>query len=97
MSYENGLLTVKLSADTFCRSAAVDIESFKTPFSDNYFDLLPNEEKIITVKTDKEYTENDVTVKSLCDVAVKGNSLKSKIFRLKFAVKPENIANSVWN
>lgn len=96
VSYENGLLTVKLSADTFCRSVMVDIENFKTPFSDNYFDLLPGEEKVITVKTDKEYDENDVTVKSLCDVPIKGNSLKSSLFRMKFAVKPENIANSVW-
>ena len=74
----------------------VDIENFRTPFSDNYFDLIPGEEKVITVKTDKEYKESDVAVKSLVDVPIKGNSLKSKIFRMKFAVKPENIANSIW-
>ncbi len=96
VSYDNGLLTVKLCADTFCRSVMVDIENFRNPFSDNYFDLLPGEEKIITVETDKAFDENDVKVKSLCDVKIKGNSLKSKLFRLKFAVLPENIANSVW-
>ena len=68
----------------------VDIPDFRTPFSDNYFDLLPNEEKIITVKADKLY---DVTVKSLADIPVKGSKLKTALYRTKFFVEPENLAN----
>ncbi len=90
VSYENGEITVKLISPVFCRSVMVDISDFKTPFSDNYFDLLPNEEKIITVKADKLY---DVTVKSLADIPVKGSKLKTALYRAKFFVEPENLAN----
>jgi hypothetical protein len=90
VSYENGEITVKLLSPVFCRSVMVDIENFREPFSDNYFDLLPNEEKIVTVKADKMY---DVTVKSLADIPVKGSKFKTALFRTKFFVEPENLAN----
>lgn len=93
VSYENGELKIKLISPVFCRSVMVEIENFSTPFSDNYFDLLPNEEKIITVKADKEYK---VTVKSLADIPVKKSKLKANLYRLKFALEPENIANWFW-
>ena len=88
--YENDEIVVKLVSPVFCRSVMVDIEDFREPFSDNYFDLLPNEEKIITVKADKEYA---VTVKSLSDIPLKGSKLKTNLFRAKFFVEPENLAN----
>ena len=90
VSYENGELKIKLISPVFCRSVMVDIPDFCIPFSDNYFDLLPNEEKNITVKADKKY---DVTVKSLADVPVKASKLKVSIFRTKFFFEPENLAN----
>lgn len=93
VSYENGELKIKLVSPVFCRSVMVDIADFSTPFSDNYFDLLPNEEKIITVEADREY---EVTVKSLADISVKKSKLKANAYRLKFALEPENIANWFW-
>lgn len=93
VSYENGELKIKLISPVFCRSVMVDIPDFRTPFSDNYFDLLPNEEKIITVKADKEY---EVTVKSLADIPVKNSKIKTLAYRTKFFVEPENLANWFW-
>mgnify|MGYP003294124728 CR=1 FL=1 len=93
VSYENGELKIKLISPVFCRSVMVDIEDYRTPFSDNYFDLLPNEEKIITVKADREY---EVTVKSLAEIPVKDSKLKTAIYRAKFFVEPENLANWFW-
>jgi beta-mannosidase len=90
VSYENGEVVIKLKSPVFCRSVMVDIPDFKTPFSDNYFDLLPNEEKIVTVKADKKYA---VTVKSLADIPVKGSKFKTALYRTKFFVEPENLAN----
>ena len=90
VSYENGEIVVKMKSPVFCRSVMVDIEDFREPFSDNYFDLLPNEEKVVKVKADKEYK---VTVKSLADIPVKGSKLKTNLFRAKFFVEPENLAN----
>ena len=51
---------------------------------------IPNEEKVVKVKADKEYK---VTVKSLADIPVKGSKLKTNLFRAKFFVEPENLAN----
>lgn len=93
VSYENGVLTVKLLSPVFCRSVMVDIKDFPTPFSDNYFDLLPNEEKVITVEAD---SLKDVTVKSLADVEVKKDKKAVKLYRLKFALEPLNIGNWFW-
>ena len=90
VSYENGEIIVKMKSSVFCRSVMVDIEDFKEPFSDNYFDLLPNEEKVVRVKADKEY---NVTVKSLGDISVKGSKIKTLAYRAKFFVEPENMAN----
>ncbi|MBQ8765685.1 MAG: glycoside hydrolase family 2 protein [Clostridia bacterium] len=90
VTYENDEIVVKLLSPVFCRSVMVDIPDFRTPFSDNYFDLLPNEEKIITVKADKLY---NVTVKSLADIPVKGSKLKTALYRTKFFIEPENLAN----
>jgi beta-mannosidase len=90
VSYENGEIIVKMVSPVFCRSVMVDIENFREPFSDNYFDLLPNEEKIVKVKADKEY---NVTVKSLGDVPVKGSKIKTLAYRAKFFIEPENMAN----
>ena len=92
---ENGLL-LHLKANTFCRSVMVDIRGETAPFSDNYFDLLPNTEKSITLHTQKTYTEKDIHVQSLYDIPVQKNSLSEKLFRLKFALQPLNIGNWFW-
>lgn len=92
----DGGLKITLSSPAFCRSVMVDIEGLSTPFSDNYFDLIPNEEKVITVMTDKSYSDADVKVKSLADVPVKDSRLAANAYRAKFAVEPENLANWFW-
>ena len=93
VEFENGELKIKLISPVFCRSVMVDIENFNEPFSDNFFDLLPNEEKIITVKADKLY---DVTVKSLADIKVDKSKFRTWSYRTKFFLEPENLANWVW-
>ncbi len=95
VSYANGEITVKMISPVFCRSVMVDIADFRNPFSDNYFDLLPNEEKIVTVKSDADLSAK-VTVKSLADIPVKASKLKTNIYRGKFFVEPENLANWFW-
>ncbi len=95
VSYNNGVLTVKLVSSEFCRSVMVDISGFKTPFSDNYFDLLPGEEKTVTVKTDSDLS-NCVTVKSLADIPLKGTKIKNILYRTKFFFEPENLQRWYW-
>ncbi len=89
-------LTIRLLSPVFCRSVMVDIENEREPFSDNYFDLLPGEEKVITLKTQKPYSAEAVTIKSLADIPVKADKRKAKLFRFKFALEPLNIGNWIW-
>ena len=87
---EGDEIEVTVSSDIFARLVRIESSISTLPFSENYFDLLPNEEKNIIVKADKKY---DVTVKSLADVPVKASKLKVSIFRTKFFFEPENLAN----
>ena len=41
------------------------------------------------------YKEYKVTVKSLADIPVKGSKFKTALYRTKFFVEPENLANPV--
>ncbi len=95
VSYENGEIKIKLSSPVFCRSVMVDIPDFKTPFSDNYFDLLPNEEKIIRVKSDVDLSQK-VNVKSLGDIPVKTSKTRNFAYRTKFFFEPENLQRWYW-
>lgn len=96
ISYNKENMIISLKSNTFCRNVMVDIEGVTTPFSDNYFDLLPNEEKVITLKTKEEYNKNDVTVKSLAQIPVISSNYKNRLYRLKFALEPLNIGNWFW-
>ncbi len=95
VTYENGEIKVSLLSGVFCRSVMVDIPDFKMPFSDNYFDLLPNEEKIVTVKSAVDLCEK-VTVKSLGDIPVKASKMRNLTYRTKFFFEPENLQRWYW-
>ncbi len=94
--YENGELKITLVSSVFCRSVMVDIAGESTPFSDNYFDLLPLEEKTITLKTEKDVALDDVKIKSLVDIKVKKSKLKNLIYRTKFFFERENFQRWIW-
>ena len=89
-------ISITLVSPNYCRSVMVDIEGVATPFSDNYFDLLPNIQKVITLKTNIDIKQDDIKVKSLADIPVNKDKLKAKMFRIKFALKPLNIGNWFW-
>lgn len=89
--YENGELRITLCSEYFCRSVMVDIEGESAPLSDNFFDLLPGEEKTVTLKTDNE--NSAITVKTLADIDTDKSKSRTWLYRAKFFVEPENLAN----
>ncbi len=93
--YKDGVLTVRLLSTVFCRSVMVDIPGLRTPFSDSFFDLLPGEEKVVTVNVDTDLSDK-VTVKSLGDIPVKASKIKNFAYRTKFFFEPENLQRWYW-
>ncbi len=93
---ENGKATITLKADKFARLVRVHSKTITTPFSDNYFDILPDEEKVITIDC-KDMTEKqmkqDLIISSVCDVEPKGSKFSDNLFRWKVFIIPINFGN----
>jgi beta-mannosidase len=63
---------IVLISSTFAKYVYVDIEGYKGKLSDNYFDLEPNQAKLITINKDElKATKVVVKIKSLWDVVSK--------------------------
>jgi len=60
---------VTITSDNFARGVFLSIEGIDNFFSDNYFDLLPNESRTIHVRTDKNQAtfEKELTAISISD------------------------------
>lgn len=89
-SIKNGIATITLRADTFARYVYVELEDSTGPFSDNFFDLMPAEEKSITVSVPAGMEESEllkqIHIKSLVDVEPKGSLFGDQLkqFSLRF-------------
>ncbi len=87
---------ITLSSDTFAKSVFVDIKGESTPLSDNCFDLIPNEEKTITLNKDCKITADKISVKCVNNIKSTHSKASGSWFRFTFSVKPENIANRFY-
>lgn len=92
---------VTVSSDKFARLIKVDSGISSNPFSDNYFDLLPNQSKTVTIERDMSFSLNDlaesITVSCLTDIIFDRNILKSTIKRLELYASPTNIGNMMFH
>lgn len=82
---EKGL---KLTADTFVYNVCIEADSLP---SDNFFSMVKGEERFI--EFDKAPGEIKITCAN--DMSFKGGAAARKAFRLKYRLRPENIANTV--
>ncbi|MFA5656062.1 MAG: glycoside hydrolase family 2 protein, partial [Dysgonamonadaceae bacterium] len=67
VSYADGEYTITLSSKNLAKDVFVEIPILGAKFSNNFFDLLPGETKVVTI-TSPELKESDktaVTVKHL--------------------------------
>ena len=88
-------IRITLKSNKFARLVKIENDSL-LPFSDNYFDLLPNETRIITQAVDESVNQMDtIRLKSICDIESGGNIISDKIKRIKVYFSPVNIANAV--
>ncbi len=71
VSYADGLAQLALCANSFARYVYVDSDAVWENWSDNYFDLEPGQEKVITVPlkdVSKEAFEASLSIRSLTDI-----------------------------
>lgn len=94
-------VSVTVSSDKFARLIKVDSGISSNPFSDNYFDLLPNQSKTVTLERDVSFSLNDlaesITVSCLTDIVYDRNILKQAIKRLELYASPTNIGNIIFH
>ena len=58
---------IHLKSNTYTKYVWVDLKNTDVIFSDNFFNLYPNEEKVISFKTNKKVTEKDIKIINLVD------------------------------
>lgn len=96
---EENRLRLTIKTDNYARLVKAESSKSTLPFSDNFFDLLPNEEKEITISADdtmslRELAES-IKVYSLCNIKWDKNMVKSGWIRFKVYLSPINIGNAV--
>lgn len=94
-------LEIKLKSDSFARLVRLESSISEEPFSDNCFDLFPNEEKTVTVGKDDRYTlselKDSISVTSLCDIEKDKKPLTAIKNKIKVLASPMNIGNAIWH
>lgn len=101
IAIEKDQLRLTIKTDNFARLVKAESSKSVLPFSDNFFDILPNEEKEITIAKDKAMSLKElaqsINVYSLCNIKSDKNILKSTWSRVKVYLSPTNIGNAVYH
>lgn len=96
---EEDTLKLTIKTDKFARLVKAESSKSTLPFSDNFFDILPNEEKIVTIRADKNMTLRElaesIRVYSLCNIKPDRDFIKNQWSRIKVYLSPINIGNAV--
>lgn len=96
-----GTAYIHLRSDQFMRLVRVESDINTLPMSDNYMDLLPNEEICITQQVpdnmDKEKYVKGLRVRSVTDVACKSSKLSDNLTRLRILLDPANLNSYLYN
>lgn len=92
---------IYLKSDKYMRLVRVESDINTLPFSDNYFDLLPNEEICLTQQLpnniDIQKYLSGLHVQCVQDYEPKGSRLADNIKRLKILLNPINLGNYIYN
>lgn len=98
---EGKVISVTVKADKFARLVKIESSKSTLPFSENFFDLLPNQPKTVTMKKDKSLSLKDqiqsITAYSLCDIEPDTNALKTIYGKFKVFLSPINIGNAFYH
>lgn len=99
MEFKNGLTFIKISSSAYKRFVQLELQDNATPFSDNYFDLIPNEEKSVIIKipdgmSPRDFEEN-LSVRSLAEIENTYSAAHDFFLRQKIRFNPINIGQYI--
>ncbi|MGN0520652.1 MAG: glycoside hydrolase family 2 protein, partial [Candidatus Fimenecus sp.] len=93
--------TLTLQSQNYVRFLQIYSKSNTQPFSDNYFDLLPGEQKVITqnvpVGTTADDLQNDISFFGAGDIVPNGSRLSDFITKAKVFLQPINFGSYVYD
>lgn len=94
-------LTLDIKTDNFARLVKAECTPVSLPFSDNFFDLLPNQSAQISIPVDPALGADEqaraVRVYSLCDIEPDLNPVKSAWARTRLFLSPVNVSNAIYH
>ena len=94
-------LKITVKSDAFARLVKLESSKSVLPFSDNFFDLLPNESKTVTIQKDESMTLRElaesISVYSLSDVKFSRDKLDTLLKQAKVFLSPVNISNAIYH
>lgn len=99
VAVSDGTAQITLKTDKFARLVRLHSRQITTPFSDNYFDILPGEDKVVTYACGEmtaEQVKADLAVQSVADIQPKGTKFSDNMFRAKVFMIPINFANWIY-
>lgn len=98
---EKNQLKLEIKTDCFARLVKAQSNKSSQPFSDNFFDILPGDTKVVTIARDHEMTLKElaqsITIYSLSDIVFDKNKLKTIAEKFKVYLSPTNIGNAVYH
>ena len=97
--FKNGLAFVSVSSTAYKRFVQLQLQDSVKPFSDNYFDLLPNEVKTVIVEipdgmSAREFAEK-LSVRSLAEIEKTFSPAHDFFLRQKIRFNPINIGQYI--
>lgn len=98
VTFKNGELTVRLKCDTYVHRVFVHLSGCTEPFTDNFFDLMPNQEKIIKVQVPfSSYSECIEAMDIICynNLVSKYSKVQQFFLKAKINLTPINFANRI--
>lgn len=98
---ENAQAVLSITSDKYTRFLQIYSKSNTNPFSDNYFDLLPGETKIVTQQVEASVTEqdiySDISFFSAGDVAPKGSGFTDFLTKMRVLLQPINLGSYLYD
>ena len=94
-------LKITVKSDAFARLVRLESNKSVLPFSDNFFDLLPNESRSVTMQKDENMTLRElaesISVYSLSDVRFNNDKIYTLLKQAKVFLSPVNISNAIYH
>lgn len=98
---QDGKAIITLQSEKYLRFVQVHSKRNTKPFSDNYFDLLPNETKVITQSVGDTATaeeiKKDISYFSAGDIEPNGSRLSDFFVKAKIFLQPINFGSYIYN